>query len=91
MENQGSNKETHFMDGETTLKMYEEAFTPAFRARRRLLEVDATARGALLFDRFTGNSAMCAALEARRGMWADADNVALLPPLPAGGHIHTCM
>ena len=50
-----SGKHTHFMDGQITVDMWQKCFTPAFARRRQVLGLDLSARGALLFDGFTGN------------------------------------
>ncbi|CAK0898546.1 unnamed protein product, partial [Prorocentrum cordatum] len=46
---------THFMDTDSTLRMWEGAFAPAFAQRRKDLGLTRAVRGALVYDSFSGN------------------------------------
>ena len=51
-----SKTSTHYFTAELTMEYWDHALTPAFDRRRRFLEMkDDTERGAIIFDRFTGN------------------------------------
>ena len=45
--------------------------------------MDATARGAIMFDQLTGNTASLGAQTAQRQIWSINNNVAILPALPS--------
>ena len=74
--------DTHFMNGELTVKYLEELVGPALRAKRQALGVDATARAGLLADAFTGNSSL--EQEALRVRWCTENNVTMMSDIPGG-------
>jgi hypothetical protein len=74
--------DTHFMNGELTVRYLEELVGPALRAKRNALGLDATARAGLLADAFTGNSS--AEQEALRVRWCNENNVTMMSDIPGG-------
>ena len=46
---------THFMDTDSTLRMWEGAIAPAFAQRRKDLGLSRAVKGALVYDSFSGN------------------------------------
>ena len=50
-----SGKNTHFMDGPTTVAMWRDCYTSSFARRRKALGVGREARGCLVYDGFLGN------------------------------------
>ena len=85
-----SRADSIFMTGDTTIEMYEEAFTPAFRKKRLSLGImnaqDGT--GGIYADAFTGNSSTGAGEHIRRKEWALKNNVVIFPCLVGGGSAH---
>ena len=63
----------HFMDGESTVQMWEEVYGPAIIQRRHRL-MKPHARAALLFDAFTANESMSGGCELRRSLFEDNFN-----------------
>ena len=60
----------HFMDGESTVQMWEEVYGPAIIQRRHRL-MKPHAHAALLFDAFTANESMSGGCELRRILFED--------------------
>ena len=69
--------DTHFMNGELTVRYLEELVGPALRAKRKALNLDATARAGLIADAFTGNSAA-----EQRARWCKENNVEMMGDIP---------
>ena len=74
--------DTHFMNGELTVRYLEELVGPALRAKRASLNLDATARAGLIADAFTGNSA--AEQQNLRDRWCKENNVEMMGNIPGG-------
>ena len=74
--------DTHFMNGELTVRYLEELVGPALRAKRKALNLDATARAGLIADAFTGNSA--AEQLNLRERWCKENNVEMMGDIPGG-------
>jgi len=74
--------DTHFMNGELTVRYLEELVGPALRAKRQALGLDASARAGLLADAFTGNSSL--EQEALRLRWCKENNVTMMSDIPGG-------
>jgi hypothetical protein len=65
--------DTHFMCGETTLRVWEEFYTYVLHQRRIKMDMrDDVA--CLLFDSFTGNSSGQNSLSSRRDLWMKTNN-----------------
>ena len=61
-----SETDSHFMTAESTCVMCEQLYAYAFRLQRAKYNMDATTRGALQADDFTGNSATLKGHDIRR-------------------------
>ena len=72
-----SETDTHFMTAESTCIMYECLYQGAFRMQRARSGKDATCRGALQCDDFSGNRAEKGGHALRREKFSAAMNVAL--------------
>lgn len=75
---------THFFNSELILSMYNELYTPAFRAKRILLGLPPTAKGHLVCDGFTGSFKSSGGASERRELWATSNSVILPIELPGG-------
>ena len=72
-----SETDSHFMTAESTCVMYECLFKDAFRMQRKRWNLDATCRGALQCDDFSGNRAEKEGHASRRDQFSRCVNVAL--------------
>ena len=81
-----SGTDSHMMNGETVLQLYQELYSDGFKARRLRHGLTHQHRGLLLCDGFTGSHAESGGLAQRRQRWADACNVELPDP-PTGGMV----
>lgn len=72
--------ESHFMNGESTVRMWESCYGGLFARRRAQLGLTLQDRGALIFDQFTGNAA--AATDLQRDLFLQTHNLraVALPP-----------
>ena len=62
------------MDGESTLRMWQECYTHALSHRRHSLGLTREHKACLLYDGFGGNEAMAPGLTKRRDMWLSENN-----------------
>ena len=82
-----SRTDSIFMTSDTTLEMFEEAFTPAFRKKRLMLGITNVKEGigGVYADAFTGNSSTGSGEHMRRREWGIKNSVVLFPCLVGGG------
>ena len=79
-----SGTDSHMMNAETVLQLYQELYSDGFKSQRLRHGLTHQHRGLLLCDGFTGSHAESAGLAQRRQRWADACNVELPAPQPGG-------
>ena len=79
-----SGTDSHMMNGETVLQLYQELYSDGFKAQRLRHGLTHQHRGLLLCDGFTGSHAESGGLAQRRQRWVDACNVELPDPQPGG-------
>ena len=68
-----SGKETHFMDADCTIEIWEKCYGPALAARRKSLGMTRANKACFVYDGFTGNEA--SASKRRREMLMEEHNV----------------